>query len=207
MNGGRVLVLAVLVGAGCTGPWQHPGEPPAPAALEPPVPTRAPATGPVLSLTPENTKISFVGSTARARQPGGFAKFSGTLTLPGDDPAAARIALAIDMDSTRTDVPALTQHLKSADFFDVARYPGASFVSTRIEWSTAPGATHVITGDLSFHGVTQSISIPATITVTRKEVSLEGTFTLRQSAFGVGAGAKVTNDEVPVTLSLRVPRG
>ncbi len=206
MNGKGVLVLgAVLAGAGCTGPWQQVAESPDPV---PAVAAETPTTaGNVLPLTPDNTTLSFVGSSARATQPGGFDKFSGTLTLPGDDPTAARIALTIDMDSTRTDIPTLTQHLKSADFFDVARFPRASFVSTHIERSMAPGATHVITGEMTFHGVTRAVSIPATFTVTPETVRLDGKFTLRQSAFGMEIGPKVTNDEVPVTISIRIPRG
>src|SRR5437588_8118911 len=61
-----------------------------------------------------------------------------------------------------TDEDELTGHLKTPDFFDVAKYPKATFVSTKIERNTTGGATHTVSGNFDLHGVKASISFPAT---------------------------------------------
>jgi polyisoprenoid-binding protein YceI len=159
-----------------------------------------------LRITPEDGKITFVGSTPKTSQSGGFSRFAGTLEMPGDEPTAARITLDVDMDSAWTYLFPLTWHLKSADFLDVAHYPRATFVSERVGLSQGPGATHVITGDLTLHGVTRPVAIPATFVLSPDAVTLTGTFKVRQSQFGMDHAAQLTNDEVPVTFALRVPR-
>ena len=62
-----------------------------------------------------------------------------------------------------TDTPDLTKHLKTADFFDVAKYPEATFVSTAIKPGGEKGASHTVTDNLTLHGATKSITFPATI--------------------------------------------
>lgn len=60
----------------------------------------------------------------------------------------------------------LLGHLKSADFFDVEKYPMASFVITQVQKSnSADGSTHDISGNLTMHGNTRGITIPATVTM------------------------------------------
>ena len=75
------------------------------------------------------------------------------------------------MDSIWTDTEKLTGHLKSADFFDVAKFPKSTFESTEIKAGSsdakAKDATHTVTGNLTLHGVTRSIQFPAKIAVTR----------------------------------------
>lgn len=59
----------------------------------------------------------------------------------------------------------LEGHLKSADFFDVANHPNATFVITRVEPATAAGVTHNVTGDLTIKGISRSVTIPAEVLV------------------------------------------
>ena len=73
----------------------------------------------------------------------------------------------------------LTKHLKTADFFDVNTYPKASFASKSIAASKKAGMTHDITGDLTLHGVTKSVTVPVKVTADANGVMLAGTFTLQ----------------------------
>jgi len=133
---------------------------------------------------------------------GTFTRFTGQLDCPDSDPAHAHISAEIAMVSVYTEISLLTKHLKQADFFDVPKYPRATFVSTHIERSSSPGNTHIITGDFTIHGITKSLSFPANFQVDGKSITLSATITIRQSDFKMES-ARTTTDDVPVTVWAR----
>ena len=119
------------------------------------------------------------------------------------------VSINIDTASVTTDDDQLTGHLKTADFFDVAKYPKATFVSTRIEPNTANGATHTITGNFDLHGVKKSISFPATIQVSPDSVSANAEFSINRKDFGInypGKADDLIRDGVVIKLTIRAPR-
>ena len=83
-------------------------------------------------ITPDSSEVKFVGSKVTGSHNGSFKKFTGTIDFTGQ-PETSRVSISIDTDSLETDTPDLTKHLKTADFFDVAKYPQATFVSTAIK--------------------------------------------------------------------------
>src|SRR5688500_19897277 len=90
------------------------------------------AQGQRYQITPQNSKIEFVGSKVTGSHNGSFQKFSGEVDYTSDV-TTSRVRITIDTDSIMADDPKLTQHLKTADFFDVAKYPQATFESTAIK--------------------------------------------------------------------------
>jgi polyisoprenoid-binding protein YceI len=130
----------------------------------------APASSPAVKgekylITPDSSKIEFVGSKVTGSHNGSFGKFSGAIDYAGQ-PEKSRVTVTIDMSSVSTTEAKLTEHLKTPDFFDVAKFPQATFESTEIKPGGEKGGTHTITGNLQLHGVTKSITFPATITAT-----------------------------------------
>jgi len=115
-------------------------------------------------ITPENSKIEFIGSKVTGSHNGSFQKFSGTIDYIGETEKSV-VNITIDTTSVKTDTDGLTTHLKSPDFFDVAKFPKATFVSTEIKSGGDKGASHTVTGNLQLHGVTKSVTFPATISV------------------------------------------
>jgi polyisoprenoid-binding protein YceI len=187
--------LAVLVLLGCgpkTGPTKDGNKPPEPA-------------GPG-SLTPANTKIEWVGTKKEGKHDGGFKLFSGSVTPVAGDFSAATIKLEIDTDSLYSDTPKLTNHLKQADFFDVKKYPKASFTSTSIQPSQAEGATHKITGDLTLHGTTKPLTFSAKVTQTDAEWGLDSTFTFDRTEYGIAFDPARVDKIVTVKVSAKIPR-
>ncbi|WP_282607463.1 YceI family protein [Pelagibius sp. Alg239-R121] len=88
--------------------------------------------------------------------PGRFNTIEGTMTYdPAAGPSSQKINLTIDTASIDTNHAERDKHLRSADFFDVEKYPTATFASTGYD-GDANGGT--LTGDLTLHGVTKSIS-------------------------------------------------
>lgn len=164
-----------------------------------------PAGGEKYSITPENSKVEFVGSKVTGSHNGGFQKFSGDIDYTGDV-ATSRVRLTIDTDSITTDTPDLTKHLKTADFFDVAKYPQATFESTSITAGGDKGASHTVTGNLTLHGVTKSVTFPATIAVAPDAVTVDSTFSLNRKDFGInyaGLADDLIRDDVVLTLKIR----
>jgi polyisoprenoid-binding protein YceI len=210
------VFLSSIVATGCAlcspgRDGERPSAPvkPATAAHAPtaPVPTASDSTAAAaLAIGPDNTSIRFVGASLVNRQPGTFSRFSGRLEFATNDPCDSRLVIEIAMDSVATNIPLLTKHLKRADFFDVEHFPKATFVSTRVEASRAAGATHVLTGSLTIHGVTRTLSIPARFAVSDDLVALDATLEVRQSEFGMEKAARKSDDIVPITLSSRLVR-
>ena len=100
--------------------------------------------------------------------------------------------------------------LRSADFFDVEKFPKASFRSTKIEADTAKSADgYIVTGDFSLHGVTKSISFPATIKAGPDSVYVDAEFAVNRKDFGIvytGTADDLIRDDVVIRLNLRAPR-
>src|SRR5690349_13274973 len=80
-----------------------------------------------LPISPDNSKIEWTGSKVTGSHEGGFTKFNGTISLVGDKPENSSVSVDIETASVYANVDQLTQHLKTADFFDVEKYPKATF--------------------------------------------------------------------------------
>lgn len=167
------------------------------------------AKGAELVITPENSKVSFTGSKVTGKHDGGFKKFTGTISLVNNKAEDSGVTVEIDMSSVFTDQEGLTKHLQSGDFFEVAKYPNASFKSTKIEPDPSKGAgNYTVTGDLTLHGVTKSITFPATITITGDVVSVNAEFSINRKDFGIvytGKADDLIRDDVVIKLELKAP--
>lgn len=166
------------------------------AAAEP-----APLEKGVAAISPANAKITFVGAHSGAKpdpRTGGFAKFSGKVTVDPTTKAVTGITADIDTTSLFTAIPKLTDHLKTADFFEVREYPQAKFESTKIVPGKDGAAT--VTGKLTLHGKTQEISFPVSTSVTAAGLTLKSDFTILRSAFGMTYGAGKVEDKVSLSV-------
>jgi len=162
-----------------------------------------------LVISPENSKVEFVASKVTRSHHGSFKQFSGKIELVPNNIPDSRVTIDIDTGSVETDEPQLTGHLKTADFFDVAKYPKATFISTKIEPAGSGGSNYTVTGNLELHGVKKSITFPATIQVTADTASLDAEFAINRKDFAIvyaGKADDLIRDEVVIKLSLSVPR-
>ena len=176
----------------------------APVAAPAPVPT---AVGtPTYAFSQDGSTLAFVGAKITGKHDGSFKAFSGTITVPEGDVTKGSVALEVDTTSVVTDTEKLTTHLKSPDFFDVAKFPKATFTSTSVVADTSKGGTHVITGNLDLHGVTRSISFPATVRLTAAGVEADAEFAINRKDFGIvyaGMPDDLIKDDVLMKLTLR----
>lgn len=140
----------------------------------------------MVTLTPANSRISFVGThVGDDPKPrlGGFSKFYGQLKLDPSSNTITSVAIDIKIDSVWTEFAKLTGHLKNADFFDVTKFPTSKFVSTEIKMGQNGNCT--VTGDLTLHGKTNSISFPASYQFGNGGLLFASKFRLDRSQFGM----------------------
>ncbi|HIH25010.1 TPA: YceI family protein [Candidatus Woesearchaeota archaeon] len=138
-------------------------------------------------IDPAKSSFTFTGYGPGKSHVGTFTDLSGELLLVGDSVVGARGV--IQATSVKTDGERLENHLRSADFFDVATYPEITMESTSIVDGT-------LRGTLTFHGVTKEISFP----VTTGPRTLSADTVISMKAFGVEYTG--VNDEVRIQFSL-----
>ena len=202
-----VIVLGVMA-AGCEDPGAKVTGATVEAASDPAA--AAPAdkdakTAGSLAISPSNSKIEFVGAKVTASHPGGFTDFAGTVQV-AEPIEKSQIEVTIQTASLYADKEKLTKHLKSPDFFDVGKFPTATFRSTEIK---KDGDGHVMTGDLTLHGVTKRISFPVTLNATDADVTASAEFSINRQDYGInypGMRDDLIRDLVVIKLSLKLPR-
>lgn len=113
----------------------------------------------------------------------------------------------------------LDGHLKSADFFDVEKYPTSTFEITSVaafdaakDQSVLEGATNVISGNLTIKDKTVNVTFPAKVTVTEGEVSLESKFTINRQDWGLTYGTEgdakdwMISQEINIELNVQAKK-
>src|SRR5580765_2465063 len=90
-----------------------------------------------------------------AKVRGTFGRWSGTVQVPDGDFSKATVAVTIDASSIDTGVGDRDKHLKSADFFDVEKFPELRFVGKRVQ--PRSGNEIDVVGDLTIKGITREV--------------------------------------------------
>lgn len=139
-----------------------------------------------------------------------FAGTTGTMTLDPANPAKAAVTIQIPLDKVVTTSDALTAHLKRADFFDTAKFPVATFKSTKIVVS---GTTATIAGDLTLHGVTKPVTLDAHFVGAGNNplskaatVGFEATTSIKRSDYGMTFLVPGVGDQVDLRITVAFER-
>ncbi|MDT9600682.1 YceI family protein [Sphingosinicella rhizophila] len=138
---------------------------------------------------------------------GQFGGVTGTLDLDPANLSGARVAVTIPASGLVTTVDGLTKHMLTPDFLDPAKYPTASFTSTKVEKTGA--ATARITGDLTLLGVTRPVTLdtrfvgagPGMDKAKTLNIGFQATGTLKRSEFGMEFGVPMVSDEVDIRIN------
>jgi polyisoprenoid-binding protein YceI len=174
------------------------------SALTVPVAAVGAQTG-TYAFSASSSKVGFVGAKVTGKHEGTFGTFSGTIRLVDGNPEKSSVSVDIDMASLSAEPAKLTTHLKSADLFDVAKFPKAKFTTTSIK-ALNSSANYTLTGNLEMHGVTKSISFPATIRTSAAAVEADAEFAINRKDFGViypGMPDDLIKDEILLKLEIR----
>jgi len=153
-----------------------------------------------------HTRLLFVASTLLFDVDGSFGTYN--LDIEGDPETlqGVKVNVEIDAASINTQVEQRDNHLRSADFFNVAQFPKITFNSTR---AVNENGKVVVEGVLKMHGREKTIRIPFAKVTARNgagnmETVFKGEITINRNDFGIGAdsvAAKISlEDEVKVKL-------
>ena len=142
---------------------------------------------------------------------GQFAKVTGKIIYDAANLAATKVEATIDVSTIDTREPKRDAHLRSPDFFDVAKFPVITFASTKV-WKD--GETVKVLGDLTLHGVTRPITLDVTRlqTADEKRIGATATGKLSRREFGllwnkmIETGGVVVGDEIGVTIEFEAAR-
>src|SRR6266568_9279535 len=118
------------------------------------LPTLAPAS--TWQIDPDHTNVQFkVRHLMVSNVKGVFHKFNGMVDLDDKEITRSKVNVTIDVASVDTGVVKRDDDLRSANFFEVAKYPTMTFVSRKIARNGADNLR--VTGDLTIHGVTREV--------------------------------------------------
>jgi len=198
-----MCALALVALFGCANPADNKTE----AVVADAEPTPATEAAGQKFIFGEGSTVGFVGSKVTGSHDGGFKSFEGEIVLVDGDAAKSRVHVVIDATSVWSDSEKLTGHLKSPDFFDVENFPTVTFTSTAI----APeGDGYSFTGNLELHGVTKSITFPASVSVAEDEITAQAEFFIQRFDFDIvypGRADDLIRDEVVLKFDLRAKPG
>lgn len=108
------------------------------------------------TIDPDHTNIGFkVKHLMVSNVKGSFDKHTGIVEIDDQDITKSKVEVSIDTNSINTNVQKRDEHLRSADFFDVAKYPKMTFVSKKV--AKAGKDKLKVTGDLTLHGITKQV--------------------------------------------------
>jgi polyisoprenoid-binding protein YceI len=129
---------------------------------------------------------------------GRFKDFKGTIRYDESDITKSSVEFTAKIESIDTGVEARDKHLRTADFFDAAKYPDMTFKSTRIERKGKDN--YVLYGDFALKGVTKQISFPFTITGAIKDP-------WGNTRFGINAKTKINRRDYGITYGNAMENG
>ncbi len=200
-----LLTLAATAGlfvAGCSNPADNTESAKVSEAVET---VKSVANAATYTISSDST-ISFIGSKVTGSHEGGFKSFDGTIAV-ADGKIVPPSKITIQMDSLWSDNNRLTGHLKNPDFFDTANIPTAEFAVTSMR-DTPQGPE--LTGNLTLHGVTKSITFKPEVSISDTELSLKAEFDIMRFDFGVvykGKADDLIRDEVVIKLDVKATAG
>jgi len=171
------------------------------------------------NIDPDHSNVGFkVRHLMVSNVKGSFDKHTGVVDINDKDITKSKVEVSIDTASINTNVKKRDDHLRSADFFDVAKFPTMTFVSSKV--AMAGKDKLKVTGDLTLHGVTKEVVLDvegptveskdpwgairrgavATTKINRKDFGLVWNKALETGGIAVG-------DEILISLEIEMIKG
>jgi polyisoprenoid-binding protein YceI len=168
----------------------------------------APAFAATYTLDPGHTQVVFSWNHFGYSNPTAqFGTVEGTLDFDAANPTKGSVSVKIPLASVNSNVAKLDEHLQSPDFFDAAKYPEATFKSTKVEKGAAEGQLKV-TGDLTLHGVTKPVVLDVTVNKVGEHpmrkaqaAGFDATATIKRSEFGIAKYVPAVSDDIKLRIT------
>lgn len=169
-----------------------------------------------LAVSPTESKIEWVGSKKTGSKHNGVIGIeSGSVSIEKDMIKSGEITInmasieVLDIPKDDKNNAKLGGHLKSEDFFDIAKYPKAKIVIKSAK-KLAEGQ-YEVTGDLTIKDTTQPVTLPVTLKMTDAQTEAQGKLTIDRTKFGIKYGSgnffklaadRIINDEFELSFTV-----
>ncbi|MFN6093249.1 MAG: YceI family protein [Bacteroidota bacterium] len=169
------------------------------------------------NVDPSHSNVKFsVSHMVISEVEGSFSGYEGTLDAPGADFNNSSINFSVNVGTVNTNSEQRDGHLKSADFFDVAKYPTMNFKSTSFKKTT--GNNYQLEGNLTIKGVTKKVTFDVTYGGTVKDpygnikAGFKAKGSIKRMDYGLTwsalteAGGMVVGDEVAIMFNIELAK-
>ena len=174
------------------------------------LPARGAAEPVVYKVDADHSGVGFSIRHFVSRVSGKFRDFDGVIRYDRENPVASSVQFTVKAASIDTTNNDRDEHLRSKDFFEVAKYPTLTFTSTRVV--PKDSNTLEVTGNLTMHGVTREVTFPVELLGTVKtpggeKAGFEASFTVNRKEFGIDwnnilDSGPVLGDEVKISIEV-----
>ncbi len=137
-------------------------------------------------LVAAQSEVGFVSKQMGVPVQGKFERFDGQLNVDPAKPESGKVAFTVELGSASIGTPETLTELKKPEWFDVSKFPSATFTSTSIR-TIAPGKIDVI-GKLTIKGISNEIHVPLTLAQQGDTLKVNGEFTIKRLDYRIGAG-------------------
>lgn len=155
------------------------------------------------AVQPTGSTLGFSGTFQGSGFDGSFGQWTAAISYDAAHLATSKFDVSVDLASAKTGDHDRDNALPGTDFFDVAKFPKAHFVTTGFRQN---GAQVIADGQLTLHGVTKPVSLSVTFKPQGTGATLDVSSTLKRLDFGVGGGdytdTSVIGADVKVTAHL-----
>lgn len=166
----------------------------------------AQAASETYTLDPTHTAVIWhINHFGFSTPSGKFMSASGSVVLDEANPSASSVNVTIDVaGGINSGVAKLDEHLKTPDFFDVAKFPSATFISKSVEVTAKDTAK--VTGDLTLHGITKPVVLDVKLNQIGqnmkglKTAGFSASTTIKRSDFGMSTYVPNLGDEIKIDI-------
>lgn len=158
-------------------------------------------------LDPDHGKVTWsVDHLGFSTYVGQFVNAQADLVLDPANPSASRLTATIPLTEVDTNSDGLDAHLQTADFFDTANHPVATFVSRTVTVDAGDPSEATVVGDLTLRGVTRPVTMAVEFNQAGPSMGgayragFDGEATIKRSEFGVDYALPVLGDEVTLHI-------
>ncbi|MEO6226877.1 MAG: YceI family protein [Thermomonas sp.] len=163
--------------------------------------------GVTYKLDPDHTNVIASWSHFGYSHPSAnFGRASGILVYDAAAPEQSSVEVSLPLSGLDTFVPALDEHLKTADFFDAAKFPAATFKSNKVH-AVSKGKFKV-DGTLTIRGVAKPVTLDVTLNnvgvhpmTKQQSIGFDATATIKRSEFGMGMYAPAVSDDISLRIT------
>ena len=152
-------------------------------------------------MDPAASKLEFIATFEKAPAPGVFKEFDARLRFDPDKPAGSSLEVTVKVTSADMNIADVNKEIRGKDWFDYAGFPQAEFHSTDLR--RAGGNRYLARGTLSLKGAKQQVEVPFTWSSSAGGATMEGEFTVKRGAFGIGAGEWAASDVIGADVKVK----